>query len=387
MNYRIFLIVSACLIGLSCRREEINPDVDLAVERDLVTFDAPEVPESFKKVFSDHELVIFGETHYVQEHQEFLVSLLHELSGAGYNVIFEEQMHCFSWLVEDYLNGDITQLPETILFFDETLIEGIKAYNASVDNSRRFSLVYMDLNQWATSFSTSVNEMEKIIGQPYILSSLLNYTPDSDPYLEHLQNAQDALVADSTVYIASLGRKWYDRILDMIPVEIESSNYRTGRNDELRESAMTGNIMRYFVRHHGSKAVINTGMFHAQKESHMWLYHETMAHRLSRNFESLATVTFIGMKGETKNHFYDTDAYSFNLPESAKEDNLIKLLARLAGDSMSYLTLEDPVFMEQEVVISYDRNTTIEARIGRQFDALVTYPRVSTLQSMDRHHP
>jgi hypothetical protein len=50
---------------------------------------------------------------------------------------------------------------------------------------------------------------------------------------------------------------------------------------------------------------------------------------------------------------------------------------------MSYLPLQDPVFSNRNITMSYDYGTAIQAPLGSQFDGLITYPIIQTLESME----
>lgn len=378
-----FIVFVVLLLSFACEKEVLNDEVKLAVEDNIVLFQPENGQVVLSKIFTNNEILVFGETHYVQEHQEFIVSLLPALHAHGYRIIFDELVHCFTWMVEDYINGDIESLPGFIMYFNAELVEGIKQYNQMLDESERMQLIYMDVNHWKSNFVTALVEIEKILGPQTVFSEIKNSTVDSESYVSELITLIELIDEQYDQYVAIWGEKWYSRIRDIVEVEMVSSNYRIHRNDQDREMMMYQNVTNILEHNPGIKALVNTGMYHAQKETYMGNSIQKLSELLLSQNPNTYTIAFVGMEGEIKKRFDDNGNVPVNLPGYASKDNIIRQINELAGSNMSYLPLEAPVFTERNIIMSYDYGTTIKAPLGRQFDGIITYPTIHTLESME----
>lgn len=350
------------------------------IEDSIVVFEKNTFPSQLSDILSDNKLVIFGETHYVQEHQEFIVSILPYLSFQGYTVIFQELFHGFNWMVEDYINGELNNLPEVILYFDATLIEGIKAFNATVDEDQKISLIYMDMNHWQSNFLKSVEEIEKNLGPVELFSNIKNVNPNKAK--DQLEEILVLMKDQEARYKLEFGLRWYQRIIDMIEAEILSVDYRNQRNGSDREQFMVNNITSFLETHPGQKGMINTGMFHGQKKTYMGEPIKRLGQILKDQNLSMFSIAFIGLKGTTKSTFDATEKISFDLIQNASNDDIILILDELSSPNLSFLPLRHQSY-EKDVTISFTSQTTISAPIGQQFDGIITYPEISILKSMD----
>ena len=373
--------MSTFILFISCS-EELDDKIVSIIEDDIQLIDNPTDSKGISDLLNENDIVLFGETHYVQEHQEYIVGLLPELSNQSYNIIYQELFHCFTWIIEDYINGEIDELPELIHYFDDTLIRGLKAFNESVPVDAQIKLRYMDVNHWTSNFLRSIEEMEKIIGPISILSNLKNTIPDETDYLSNLISINSLLNNEKQKYQDELGVKWYNRILEMVDIEIKSYNFRTIRNDAQREEIMAEIISLGANESPGRKQLINTGMFHAQKEVFMGVKINRLRQLLDKEFNSVYSLVFIGMRGLYKNTFDGTKKIGFDLAEDVSSNNVIKLIDNIAGNKLSFLPLNNDVFTD-EIEISYTPRTKVNAPIGRQFDAIITYPAIKVLESMD----
>lgn len=267
----------------------------------------------------------FGETYYVQEHQAFVVSQLEELSKAGYRIIFQESFYSFNWMIEDYINGELDELPEFILYFDELLINGIKSFNSTVPEAERIQLVYMDLNLWTTNFSRNVTEIEKILGQQKLLSEVSGFSSNSMLAQTELIELIDTLGQSGQQYIDQWGEKWYQRIMDILRIELTSIAFRTDRSDRLREATMFENIQTTMNQNPNLKCVVNTGFNHAQKMTHFGRVTETITTKLDNVYNGVSSIIFIGLEGERKGRF-DGAGFTFDLISNADTDDMVLAL-------------------------------------------------------------
>ncbi|MCP4179850.1 MAG: hypothetical protein GY756_18980, partial [bacterium] len=159
MKYLFYVIIIVMSLN-SCVTN--YKTLDPVVNKCIVKCHDNKIPSELNKVIKSHKIIILGETHYVQEHQEFIIELLKELQKGKENIVFiQENPNAFNWMLEDYLNGKIDSLPTNIRFFDNYLFENIKAINSG--QTKQIGFVYMDVNH-GKSFLASLLESEKIIG-------------------------------------------------------------------------------------------------------------------------------------------------------------------------------------------------------------------------------
>lgn len=383
LNFTIKYLLILTLIFISCGKEIDVEELKSIVEENILVFQESDELSDLTNIFENNEVVIFGETHYVQEHQDFIIDLLPDLSSSGYRVVYQELFHCFNWIVEDYINGKREDLPEFLLYFDATLIDGIKAFNNTVADEFKIGFRYMDVNHWKSNFTRSIEEIEKTIGPQSFFNDIKNVAVDTRDYTTTLQNTIGLLSQNENEFKSELGDRWYERIFEMIEVEIMSSNFRTERNSSSREKFMFDQIVSGLEDDSGNKVIINTGMFHGQKQTYMGENIMRIGQLLDASSWNVYSIAFIGVKGETKPSFDATENNLFDLVENASDENLIRIIDDISGKTISFLSLQNEVFISEKVKVSYTSSTKIEATIGLQFDAIISYPAISTLQSMD----
>jgi hypothetical protein len=76
---RIYIFLSALIVLSSCTKERFNK-IEPVVERDLIKFENTEIPSKLKEILNSKQILIFGETHYVEEHQEYVSNIIEYLS-------------------------------------------------------------------------------------------------------------------------------------------------------------------------------------------------------------------------------------------------------------------------------------------------------------------
>ena len=85
----LIIILSTIVLISSCNKED-NDALKAVVEEEIRHLNEGVLPLELEDVYSYNDILVFGETHYVQEHQDFIVDMLPELSARGYRVIFQE---------------------------------------------------------------------------------------------------------------------------------------------------------------------------------------------------------------------------------------------------------------------------------------------------------
>lgn len=378
-------LISTLFLFIHCQQPtEIvdTRDVSSVVRENIITGNSEEVSQEFLEKAGENRILLIGETHYVQEHQEYVSTLLERLHALGYRIFFNEIFQSFSWMVEDYVNHDLDYLPDHIRFFDHYWLEAIRNFNAGLADSARFQFFYMDINHWRSNFANSLLEIEKIIGEQTLFAELKSREIDSGDYKSALSSLSNMLEQDPDRYRSQWGEKWYKRIREMIAVEIKSSDFRTHRDDALREVTMFNNIKSRIPDDPDTRVVVNCGFYHAQKNPLMGPKIKWLHQYFTENFpDKTYAIAFLGIKGERKAAFNDPNLISFDLTTETSGKDLVRIIADRAQANMSILPLNDILFKDN-MRVTYVSGSTFHLAPGLQFDALVTYPYISVLQSM-----
>jgi hypothetical protein len=241
----------------------------------------------------------------------------------------------------------------------------------------------MDVNHNKDIFISSIKEVEKLKGSIIEFQNIKNLTIDSDEYLFELDSLQIQFENDADSLIQKYGKSWYNRYKQLIEFEKKSSIYRSSKNESFREEFMLNFILSFIERNPTKKIIINCGMYHAQKQTLVGSDIKRIAYYIFQNFpDETYTISFVGIKGERKSHFYDTNTNSFNLLNETKKHDLIKIIGDKAGAYLSFLSLEDGIF-EKNMLVTYTTASTITLSPSKQFNVLISYPEISLLKSMN----
>lgn len=376
----ILCILSFFLTIGSCRKDKIV-DITPLISNDLIRFSFNEIPASLQNLIDKNRIIFLGETHYVQEHQEF-VSLLLEKYSYDSLIFITESFSAFNWIVDDYVNNKINYLPNCIRFFDNLWFEKIKEINA--EGKTRVQAYCMDVNHWKDNFINSVKESEKIRGEQPIFEKIKYLDANSKEYYEALSKLKDQLVTNKESYIQKWGNLWYDRYYQMVDFEISSNAYRRNNEDEkFRELFLYDFVLSIAEKYPHHKIMVDCGMYHAQKQTLMGENIQRLAGYLTQKYpENTASIAFVGMKGERKFHFYDQKAITFDIERETAQNDIIHCIGKVDNDSLTLLNLGDSKYLNK-YNITYISGNTINLSPGKQFDALVTFPEIHILRSMN----
>ncbi len=370
------LILSITLVASSCNTDEVMDvkRVETLIERDLVRFTTSELPSEIINASNNVKLVFLGETHYLQQHHEYLLTIVEEVQPAGFTVLADELSQALSWMAEDYVSGELNDVPEYLRFLDNHLLEALRKRNAEA--GEMVQLTYFDANQKGT-FPLSLDEIAKIVGQDEWINIVDDIPVDTENYQQKLEELHQQLTTSPDVFLSKWGNKWYHRIFDMVKVEMASIAWRKSGRDVLREDIMKDNLDKLENDH--QKILVNCGMYHAQKETFMG----SSITRLAGYYEptEVYAIAFSAIKGERIHNFFDENTIQFNIPKEAQRENLIRVMGEIAGNTMAFLEMTDPEYKEVFDVM-YVSGSSHKVPPGKQFDAIITYPNVTLLSSM-----
>jgi len=373
----IVFLYSSCVT----KKEILEPILD----SDLVTFSKNEIPSELNTAIKKHKIIILGETHYVQEHHDFISVLLNELTQDNEHIFFiQEQPNAFNWMLNDYFNGQIDYLPNDIKYFDHFLFEEIKEINSKEIDSLKVEFFYMDVNH-GKSFLSSITESEKIIGSQIEFAPIKSAVFDSNDYSYKLRELNNILQSKKKELIKKWGEKWYLRYLQMVETEVISNIYRTKNDETVREKVMFNLIKSIYKENPNNKIIINCGMNHAQKNSLMGSNHKRIGGLVNQEFPNeVYSIAFVGVKGYSKKGHWYNKVVKYNLKNEAKKNDLIGIIGGKSGNSRTFINLSDLVFKEK-ILISYHLGKTRKVKPSSQFDAIITYPEIGILKSMEEY--
>ncbi len=376
-----------------------TPGVRDVLDTEIVTFAPGEVPEALVQTLSARRVILLGETHYVQEHQEFVLELLRRLHPSGLRWFTQEMAHAYSWIVEDYVLGLRDDYPESARRMDEYWIEGLRSFNEELPEAERIRMRYMDMNHAPDAFMLSLSWMVRRtpVGERVgpLASSVLGTTPGTDAYAEAVTELADRLGAESDALMDALG-PWYQRLADAVWIEIRSLPLRREHDVHARERIMIDLAERTIDEADGSAVAINVGMYHAQKRRYMGTRQEWLGEYLASNTDRfggdarLYSIAFWGFDGERLRNFMDREPQpvpaAMERPASNLSRQIAEAVARRDGadrpESAAFLDLSHPVFARRMPIAFV--HSPLRAAPGRQFDAYVIFPEIRVLESIRR---
>ena len=139
------LLVAVTLSAAGCVTPGSQTMRDV-LDAEIVTFAPGEVPDALVDTLSTRRVILLGETHYVQQHQEFVLELLTRLHPRGLRWFAQEMSHAYSWIVEDYVLGRRDDYPDSARRMDEYWVEGLRRFNDGVPESDQIGVAYIDMN-------------------------------------------------------------------------------------------------------------------------------------------------------------------------------------------------------------------------------------------------
>jgi erythromycin esterase-like protein len=383
----LLLAAAACGNRSDIPRARIEP----VVARDATFFGPDAVPDALAAALAGRRVVLLGETHYVQEHQDFLVRLLPRLHAAGFRFILQEDSQAMAWPGEEYAMLRSDELPDDVAAFDRTLLSGLRAFNASLPEAERIHFAGFDMNHSDGLFGSAAAEFQRRFGQVPQLEAALGARPRSSGYAVELDTAAARLEAEREGVIAIVGAGRYAELVDLVDVERKSVPVRSQFTDDAREAIIRERVAKALAAAGSAAVAVNTGMNHAQKEKFMgatseyvgtWLKNHPEVYGGDR--EKMLSIAFTGGRGTRRTEAWTTGTWTFDVTKDAAENDLIRIVAEQAAGQSAWLPLPDPIF-EERIDIDLGRSIyTVRPR--RQFDAFVVYPDVSVLESLSLLH-
>ena len=167
VNKRFFLklLVLSFLIGIITTCLHLpNPGLTTHLVETAIHFPFPEKPAEIDPVMVDRlsasTVLLIGETHYVQEHQEFMALLLSRLHTTGFRVFSTESLHAYGWLYNDYIQGRREHLTPRQINLDKVWLDALRRFNANLRAAGReaeqYTFACFDINHNPRAFTESL---------------------------------------------------------------------------------------------------------------------------------------------------------------------------------------------------------------------------------------
>ncbi len=364
-----------------CNKAGFNR-LESAVQDNLVTFGPTEIPVELDYLVESNRIVIFGETHYVQEHHDYISLLLHRF-GPGGLCFFNEFPNAFNWMIEDYINGESNQISNSIRTLNHTWIESIREINLSDGLPGPIQFICMDVNHVKGDFKYSIREAEKLTGEQNLFALIKILKEDGNAYLKELYDLQEIFLLEGETYLESMGEKWFRRYQSLVDMELESCRFRMTGEEAIRENTMYSIIHTTVSNNPGIKAFINCGLYHAQKETMMGTPMVRIGALLSDTYPDTRSICFVGIQGKRQYRFNDPEPVNFNVLESAEKIDLIRIIGSEASHQLALLLFEDEIF-RKEMDATYTAGA-VRVCPGKQFDAIISYPEITILESLSEY--
>ena len=358
-------------------------DLEQVVQRDGVPFDGGEIPEEVLDRLASHKVVLVGETHFLHEHRELMIDLVHELHARGFRQFLYEWTYLADWLLADFV-GDGGLEPDWIPSLDigGAMVIAIRDLNRTLPESERIRVHAIDVTVdygGGKSFIATLGSLARHLPHPGPLTAVLEgdyETPESQE--AQLQALQAELEAGRSDLVASWGQRWYDTVVDMVEWEQVSVSIRAIRESRydksvrMREDAIKQLVERRLEGYpHGT--LINIGSTHAQKKRLYGTEIEWLGEYLVD--KSPAADGSVIVLDVSAAHIVSVPGSG--IPDSdlsaSPENELFRVMNETWGDRIVFLPVDDPLFSKMRVPISSE-STIYLGTPKRHFDAFILLP-------------
>lgn len=375
------MLVDACSPAADVGAEELRA----VVAQDGVVFGASSIPEEILARLADHDVVLFGETHHLREHWQFVSIVLDGLHDRGFRQLLVERPHMNDWLIGDYvLGGELAPDWVPPPYFDRRFT-AIRELNATLPLDERIHVRSIDANEdhsgGARDFQILFDMLVQALpSPPGIGVTLPSDYQDASPDSQHafIGELNKSLEENREALIESWGSLRLGQVAEMVEVEAASIDIREERSEDDDAAARTReDLIKTLVDRRVSEApggtLINIGAHHAQKSHLMgtdqqWLG-DYLAHDSSVVDGSVIVVGFSAARIELEPGAGGTP---FDVGATSPENEILGLLAGTWPDRDVFLPLTDPLFSARTV--AYNSEETIYVtRLAEQFDVLIQY--------------
>lgn len=357
----LLLLVASASLVVACApslRGAVDRDrLHAIVERDAILFEPDAIPEAMVSRVAGKRVVIVGEVHDITHHGGFVGELAAALHPHGFTMVLLEHPQAESWLLDAYARGMTDRLLPGAERTYGTLLERIRAANAELPPEERIRVAAIDVNSNLDAFLPAFRGLLHQIGLPEPLMQLVATLEEGGDAVAALAAAQEHLAANADAYHAAWGHALFDAVADALDGEARSVEVRATRagtqRDRAREAAMHALVDRQLARTAGG-AVINVGMYHAQKQRQDGTIDVWLAERLATASPHARGATYalavVPASGEMR---IRGRVRAFDVGDTSPPNELLRVMQDVAKDAYAFLSLDDPLFAEERVVFTF----------------------------------
>lgn len=382
----LLMLVASASLFVACApslRGAVDRDrLHAIVERDTMLFDPDAIPEAMVARLADERVVVVGEFHDITHHDALVGELAAALQPHGLALVLLEHPQAESWLLDAYARGMTdTLLPGAQRTYG-ALLERIRTANAELPAEERIRVAAIDVNPSLDDFLPAFRGLLHQVGLPEPLLRLVAMLEEGGDAREALSAAKEHVAANAAAYRASWGGPLFDVVVDALDGEARSSEVRAVRagtqRDLAREAAMHALVERQLARTPGG-AIVNVGMYHAQKQRQDGTIDVWLAERLATNSPhargAVYALVVVPASGEMR---IRGRVRPFDVGDTSPPNELLRVMQDVAKDAYGYLSLDDPLFAEERVVFTFHPDLHVGPPKA-VFDGFVLLPEVGYL--------
>jgi len=361
------------------------------VQRDGVPFDAQAIPDDVLDRLADQRVVVVGETHFLREHRELMVELLHELHARGFRQFLFEWTQTADWLLADFVeDGGLEPdwAPPPSIGGD--MITAIRDFNRSLPEDEHIQIHGIDVTLedygGGESFLWSLGRLSQHLPDPGPLSAFLQADYDSfESQKAQLEMLQAELNAGRSELASSWGEEWYDTVIEMVEVELDSVSIRSMRESDydesvrLREDAMK-RLVDSRLQEFPFSTLINVGSTHAQKERLKGTEIEWLGDYLVHRSQAAdGPVITLAVSAAHIISVPGSGIPDYDL-KASPENELFRVMNQTWPDQIVFLPADDPLFSNERVPMNSD-GTIYVGSLKQHYDGFLLLPSADRVPS------
>jgi hypothetical protein len=345
-----------------------------------------EIPEQLVDAVGSGTVLLLGESHYVQEHQEFVSKLLLRLHQKGLRVFMQEGLHAYGWLLDEYARGVRPGLTAGQMNLDKVWLDALRDFNAGLRaagrDSEQIRFACFDMNHWPESYGESASALaERSSSQEFKSWIQTMRSWDGGSYRDWLVK-----MAKETEEGDGLGLSAADLAIlrETTRVELLSEPVRARWSDAAREDIIYANVRQAIdALKPGEKIAINCGMWHAQLDPVWNASADWLGKRLAADYSGspreLYSLALYAARGQGKSSFASKQRSSFDVQRDSRPDDLSRMLDSQAAGRIAFLDMADAgVAGKASIWFGGSQSVAVP---GTQFSGILMYPSQTVLLS------
>jgi len=367
----VILLIVFCIFGLKYFGNMPQVEIQRIVERDSIIFDSNEVNDAVLGKLADYKVVIVGEYHNTAEHVALMGNFATALNrDYGFNNFLIEMPQAFSWMYEDYSMGLIPEVDEKTAYnfwFHTNEIKKIRQYNMTRPLEERIKISTIDINHSPYAYIMSIEYMLNYIGESHHLkeysTDLRSIVKNNEEYIIRVVMFKEELSSNKEKFIDEFGEIWYDRLVYMTDIEIESYASRTASNylfmwksDKLREAVICS-IAELYIKNSEGKVLINVGGNHAQKKPIRGTRIQWLGEYLSHESPYAKDQTYCMLVIPAEGSIEGGNGKPVTLFDGSRKNELFSIIAEYAGGFQVFLSFDDDTLKEEKALMNFHYDT------------------------------